>query len=215
MFGIIKKDLVFTAGYLLFLPPMMLYWILTRDSLDTTALFMMSAWIFIITLGSMLAVEMNELKSRGYVLLAVLPVGAGEIAAGKLIPAAAQVVVYTSVIYLSFGIFEADPGWTAFARGWLIFNSAVALSVTSFIYWVTARFGFGKASIALGILLAVSFVSPIAFNEMMIRGYIGRSSGIFRMAGGGANIAAAACSTAIFIVMFFLSVRALRGDVRA
>jgi len=210
MLGIIRKDLLFTLGYLLLLPLMLAYWFMTRRELDTTAVFMMSAWIYIVTFGSMTAVEMNELKSRGYLFLRTLPVTPLEIVAGKLIPVFVQAAVYAAVLYFAFAVFESSPEWLAFARSWLVFNSTLAMVLTACVYWVTFRYGFEKGAYLVGFLLMLGFISPIFFNELMIRGYIDRSAAIFRFTGDLSGVTVAFIGTAVFLVLSGLSVRAVR-----
>jgi hypothetical protein len=215
MMGIIKKDMLFTLGYLLFLPLMLIYWFATRDALDTTAIFMISSWIYVVTIGSMLGIEVNESKNRGYSFLATLPVSAEEIAAGKLAPVLIQVVVYTAVTYLVYPIFESSPALLDLARNWLLLNSLTALMLTGLVYWLVFRFGFEKAVFLQAIALVLAFLAPIALNELMIRGYLDNTFVLFRIAGTAGSIPMLAAGAVAYFFIYRFSVSTLKRKVPA
>jgi hypothetical protein len=212
MLGIMKKDWLFYLGYLLMLPMQLLYWHTTRKHLDTTVVFMVTGWLYIVILGSMLGVEMNEMKNRGYLFLAALPVRAREIVGGKLIPILVLTVTYVLVTYFTLSGLEAQPEHLALSRKWLILNGALALGMAGVIYWIIFRFGFEKAVYLQAILFALAFVAPIALNELVIRGHINEASEIVRLAESVSNGVIILAGIVIFIATCCLSARTLERE---
>jgi hypothetical protein len=209
-----KKDLIYTLGYLLLLPVMLLYWFATRDRLDTTAIFLMTGWMYILVIGSVMSVEMNEMKNGGYRFLATLPLCPREIAGGKFLPVLLHAALYSIVAYIAFSSLGARHAWLGFARSWLLANTALVLALAGLIYWVLFRFGFMQAMYMMAAAFILAFPLPIVLNELLIRGHIAESSSIFRLAGatgGGSMIAA---GLAVFLAFYYLSVRALEGGIR-
>jgi hypothetical protein len=214
MLGIIRKDLIYTAGYMMMLPAMLLYFFATRSALDTNAVFMMTGYIYLVVLGSILITESNEMKNRGYAFLAAIPVTAGEIAAGKLLPIFLQVLLYSSIVHFSFEGFDVSPYWLVMAKKWLLLNALVAMVLSSFIYWLVFRLGFEKAVWLHGALLGIGILSPIAVNETLVRGHIDENFILFRIAEAMNPLLVLAAGAVIFYLAWHFSARELGGEVR-
>ncbi len=206
MTGIIRKDMLYYLGNLALLPLMLLYWYATRTSLDTTVVFMSSGWLFIVVLGAIIGIEVNESRNRGYDILASLPIRPAEIAAAKLLPVLAMTGLYSATVYFMFAGFESDPSFLAMARKWLLFNSAAAVCTAGLIYWFVFRFGLEKAVYLQGALLMVALLAPIAMNELVIRGYVDLSWSIFRITGSPHILLA---GLAVLLVFYRMAVDAL------
>jgi hypothetical protein len=209
MFWIVKKDWAFYLGYLLMLPAMLVYWHATRDRLDTTAVFLTTGWIYVVTLGAILGVEVNESKNRGYSFLATLPLSAAEIVGAKFAAIFVVDVIYLSGAYLVFTGVDVKSGFLSISREWLVLNSAISLTACGAVYWSIFRYGFERAVYLLGAMFALSFIVPIGLNEMAIRGYIGSSSTVFRASGAlgaGSLLAAAAIA---YVFFYIVSVRTM------
>ena len=215
MFGIMKKDWLYYIGFLSMVPLQLLYWHTTRMQLDTTVVFMMTGWIYIVIVGSIFGVEMNEAKSHGYRFLAALPVTAREIVAAKLIPIFAVSGIYVIATYFTFSSLEVDPAYLDLARKWLLFNAAFALGVAGAIYWLIFRHGLEKAIYLQAVLFLFAFLVPIALNEAVIRGYLDDSSAIFRLVrltGNGYLLLAGAL---VYLAFYHFAVRAFEREVPA
>jgi len=215
MFGIIRKDWAFYAGYLMLLPLQIIYWHATRRQLDTTVVFITAGWLYIVTLGGILGVEMNEMKNRGYRFLATLPVSSREIVGAKFVAVLLMAAIYVAFSYSAFGTLDAGNGQLALSRKWLVFNAAFALILSGAVYWSIFRFGFEKAIYLQATLFMLAFVVPIGLNELVIRGYMNDSSAIFRLAGATGNIFLITAGIAAYIVFYFLSVKTVEGDMRS
>jgi len=215
MFGLMKKDWYFYLGYLAVVPLQMLYWHTTRMQLDTTVVFMLTGWIYIVILGSIFGVEMNETKHRGYTFLATLPVTAREIVAAKLLPIFIMTGIYLIATYYSFSSLEVAPEYLAMARKWLLFNGALALGIAGLTYWVIFRYGSQKAIYLQAALFFLAFVVPIALNELVIRGYLTDSFAIFRLARETGNVFLILAGVAVYYAFYHLSVRTFEGEVPA
>jgi hypothetical protein len=209
MLGILKKDWYFYIGYLVMVPLQMLYYHTTRMQLDTTVVFMMTGWMFIMVLGSVFGVEMTEIKNRGYFFLATLPVSAREIVTAKLAAVFAMLVIYVSVTWFSFARLEVPAEYLVLSRKWLLLNWAFALVMTGSVYWFTFRFGFEKAVYLQGILFLFAFLVPILLNELVIRDHLTEASGLYRFFSSIDNAAIIAVGVALFLVFWFVSVRTL------
>ena len=215
MWGIIKKDWYFYIGYLAMIPLQLLYYQTTRMRLDTTVVFMMTGWMYIVVIGSVLGVEMNEMKNRGYFFLATLPVSAKEIVAAKLTSVFALLVIYVSVTWFSFAWLEVPAEYLALSRKWLLMNSAAAMVMTGCIYWSIFRFGFGKAVYFQAGLFMMAFLAPIIFNELVIRGNLTESSPVYRAASSIGNGSIVLAGIVLFLLMWFVSVRTLESREEA
>lgn len=215
MLGLMKKDWLYYIGFLMVIPMQFAYWKTTRMQLDTTVVFLMTGWLYIVILGSIFGVEMNETKNRGYAFLATLPITAREIVGAKLIPIFVISVLYVLVTYFSFSSLEVEPAYLALSRKWLLFNAGFAICMAGLIYWFIFRYGLDKAMYLQGILFLFSFVIPIGLNELVIRGYLNDSSAIFRLAGMAGNGLLLVVGTAVFLCFYYFSVRALEKEVPA
>lgn len=215
MFGLMKKDWYFYLGYLAVVPLQMLYWQTTRMELDSTVVFMTTGWIYIVILGTIFGVEMNEMKSRGYRFLSTLPISSGEIVAAKLIPVFIMTVIYVTATYFSFNSLEVEPAHLALSRKWLFFNAAFALGIAGMLYWFIFRFGLEKAIYLQAVMFVLAFVVPIGLNELVIRGYLTDSSVIFGLARSTGNGFLLMAGAAVYFVFFRVSVRALEREVQA
>jgi hypothetical protein len=209
MLGIIKKDWYYYIGYLALIPLQLLYWYTTRMQLDTTVVFMTSGWMYILVLGSVFGVEMNEMKNRGYFFLATVPVSAREIVGGKLLAVFSMTVLYVIVTYFSFAGLEVQPHYLALSRKWLLLNSAVALAIAGLIYLTIFRFGFEKAVYLQGLLFLLAFLAPILLNELVIRDHLTEASGLYRIFSSMNNGAIITAGVALFLIFWFVSVRTL------
>ena len=215
MFGIIKKDWYYYLGYLAVVPMQFIYWHTTRMELDTTVVFMMTGWIYVVILGSIFGVEMNEMKNRGYRFLATLPISAGEIVAAKLIPIFIMTVIYLAATYFAFNSLEVGPSYLALSRKWLLFNGGFALGVAGLLYWFIFRFGLEKAVYLQAGMFFFAFIVPIALNELVIRGYLTDSSMIFRLARSTGNGFLLLAGAAVYFFFYRVSKRALEREVQA
>ncbi len=215
MFGLIKKDWYFYLGYLAIIPLQMAYWMTTRMQLDSTVVFLMTGWLYIVVIGSIFGVEMNESKNRGYAFLSTLPVTAREIVGAKLIPIFVITAVYVLVTYLSFSSLEVEPVYLALSRKWLLFNAGFALGTAGLVYWLIFRYGLEKAIYLQGVLFLFAFIIPIGLNELVIRGYLDDSSAIFRLAGATGNWVLLMAGAIVFFIFYHISVLALEREVPA
>jgi hypothetical protein len=212
MLGLMKKDWLHYIGFLMVIPLQFAYWKTTRMQLDTTVVFMMTGWLYIVILGIIFGVEMNETKNRGYAFLASLPITAREIVGAKLIPIFVISAVYVLATYFSFSSLEVEPVHLALSRKWLLFNAGFAICMAGLLYWFIFRYGLDKAMYLQGILFLFSFIVPIGLNELVIRGYIDQSSAIFRMAGSAGNGSLLVLGSAVFFWFYHISVRALERE---
>jgi hypothetical protein len=215
MNGIIRKDIFIYLAYLAIVPFQILYWHITRSGLDSTIVFIMTGWINIVMLGSILGVEMNEMKNGGYMFLAALPVTARDIVRAKFAVILVISAIYGFAAWFAFAGLEAPPGYLEFARRWLLLNAATALGTAGLVYWAVFRYGLERAMYLLGGLLAFTVIVPIGLNELVIRGYLGGSSAVFRLAGTAGNLLLLAAGAAVYLAFYKLSVRAMEGDLRS
>jgi len=215
MFGIIKKDWLFYIGYLMLLPLQILYWHTTRMQLDTTVVFMTTGWLYIVTLGVLLGVEMNEMKNRGYSFLSTLPLSSREIVGAKFIPIFLMTAIYVTFTYFAFASLEVSPAYLALSRKWLLFNAAFALLLTGTLYWFVFRFGFEKAVYLQAALFGLAFIVPIGLNELVIRGYLDDTSAIFRLARAAGNGSLLVAGAAVYLFCYYISVRTFERKARA
>jgi len=168
---------------------------------------MTTGWLYVVTLGGLLGVEMNEMKNRGYSFLATLPLSSREIVGAKFIPIFLMTAIYTAFTYFAFASLEVSPVYLALSRKWLLFNAAFALLLTGTVYWFVFRFGFERAVYLQAGLFGLAFIVPIALNELVTRGYLDDSSAIFRLARETGNGFLLAVGAAIYLICYFVSVR--------
>jgi len=202
MFGIIKKDWLFYIGYLMLLPLQILYWHTTRMQLDTTVVFMTTGWLYIVTLGVLLGVEMNEMKNRGYSFLSTLPLSSREIVGAKFIPIFLMTAIYVTFTYFAFASLEVSPAYLALSRKWLLFNAAFALLLTGTAVYLQAT------------LFGLAVIVPIGLNELVIRGYLDDTSAIFRLAKTVGNGSLLVTAAAVYLFCYYISVRTFERKAR-
>ena len=215
MLGLIRKDILFYLGHLMIIPLQMAYWHTTRMQLDTTVVFLMTGWLYIVIIGSIFSVEMNETRNRGYSFLATLPLSAREIVGARLIPIFVIKAVYVLVTYFSFSSLEVEPAYLALSRKWLLFNAGFALGVAGLIYWSVFRYGTARAIYLQGVLFLFAFIVPIALNELVTRGYLNDSSAIFRLARTTGNGFLLVAGAVVFLVSYYISVRTYERETPA
>ncbi len=117
MMGIVRKDAgVYALMLLLVVPGSWLYILATRDTLDFGVVFVVGAFAFLTLMTPVLHNEIGESRNGGYVFLATLPIGRGEIVRGKFAMPLAASCVYALLSLVFFARFEAAGGALAFAR---------------------------------------------------------------------------------------------------
>ena len=215
MTGIMKKDWVSYIGILLALPFVMLLWNMMSKQPDLNVVFMMIGWLYIIIFITMLGVETNEMNNRGYSFLATLPLSSREIVGAKFISILVTISIYVTIAYFTFGNLEISPAFLALSRKLLLFNATFALLVTGTVYWFIFRFGFEKAVIlkvviSLALLFGVLMVT--ALDVIFTREYLVESLAVLRIARSAGNGSILAVGAAVYLICYFVSVRAYERE---
>jgi len=163
------KDLGRLGSFIAMAVLMNLYFVLTRDHLDTAAVLLMSGWIFAVGVGPAVGIESNEARYGGYFLLLSLPVRRREILLGRLMPVLSLAAAYALSAWVYFGASSPDPALTALARKWLVFNLSAYLVLVGAVYLVRYRYGYGPAVFIKLAVMVLAFVLPVLLNEVIIR----------------------------------------------
>lgn len=212
MIGIMKKDLRHYALNLFILGiGLPAYFSLTYGRMDSAAVYLMVGYLYLVTLAAMLAAELNESRYRGYELLAVLPLRARTIVAGKFLPILLATAAYSALVWAWFSYIETDPGYIAIARRWLLLNASISIIVAGTSYLGAFRFGFDRWVWAHMILMVVSFTMPIVLNESAERGLLTGGTPLGRFITGIDTWAISAVALALYAAIWYAASQVKEG----
>ncbi|MDD3643561.1 MAG: ABC-2 transporter permease [Candidatus Krumholzibacteria bacterium] len=170
MIGLMIKDLRHYAITLLVLGAgMPLYFSLAHGTIDSTAVYLIVGYLYLLTLAAIFAAELNESRYRGYEVLAALPVRPRSVVAGKFMLVLLTATAYTAVMWAFFARIGADTGAVDVARRWLLLNASASILVAGCSYLGAFRFGFDRWVWGHIFLMVISFAIPIALNESVER----------------------------------------------
>ncbi len=194
---LMAKDAGRLAGFAGLMFMMHIYFALSREYLDSVAVLMMSGWLFAIGLGPAIGIESNEMRYRGYLFLASLPLRKREIVLGRMIPVVLLAVLYAVSVWVFFGLSAADPAMSSLARKWLAMNLSAYFIIIGAVYLVRFRYGYAKAASMKLAVMVLGFVVPIILNEMIIRRSVLAENILDSIEGSSAMLCASAVAVSI------------------
>jgi hypothetical protein len=169
MLKILEKDMPPLILLLfVFLPLSIVYWLVTREALDLTAIFIQTGYLFGIVMLLILAEEKQQMKNGGYAFLVTLPVKTSEIVFARFI-----LILLLTAVFASVSVFFmaqlASTGEESKAASAVLLGGALAgLVFGGTVQTMSYRFGARKMILPIVLLTVLGYMGPIFADEFLV-----------------------------------------------
>jgi hypothetical protein len=140
MWGIIKKDVLYFAGYFL-----LTAWapvnLLILDGMDDGLVLFLGIMPLMTAVSALGVIEMLEEKSKGYFFLATLPITAGEIIRAKFSLIFSFVLLWVALAFVMISYGAPYAAFAQLSRAFILCCATACLGLVGLLYILTFRFG--------------------------------------------------------------------------
>ncbi len=168
MLGIMKKDLWFALQTPLLLCPLMtLYWVGSREFLDYQMAYSTGSFLLMFVANSILLLELNEDRCKGYAFLKILPIGTSDIVSGKFALVLMLDMVLVIYAFIMFASFPGRGDILTVGISLILVYAVIILIVAGLLYLGLFKFGLTRLmKVVLFSLPALCVIGPIVLEEL-------------------------------------------------
>lgn len=144
MWGIVKKDILYFAGYFL-----LTAWapvnLLILDGMNDGLVLMLGIMPIMTAVSALGVIELLEEKSKGYAFLATLPITPGEIVRAKFALIFSFVLLWVVLAFIMIAYGAPYAAFARLSRAFILCCAVVCLGLVALLYILTFRFGFTRS----------------------------------------------------------------------